>query len=207
MEAGARARPAYRRRRVRRRRHDRAPARGRCRRALHRLLHRDKSCRPASLRTRSRARCGRRRPSSGSPSRTCRCTTSRCGTFPERRQGHPRAPALTLGGVAPRCGAPAERPRHPPGPPGDRERRAPRLQAHDDPRLRDPVEQLHLQLPGIRGARTRARRAQGGRTLAARSQQHRNYADAEYIWNLARTNGINIGRAYAEVFSVYRIVA
>ena len=38
------------------------------------------------------------------------------------------------------------------------------------------------------------------------SQQHRNYADAEYIWNLARTNGINIGRAFAEVFSVYRIV-
>ncbi|MBA3364504.1 MAG: PIG-L family deacetylase, partial [Actinobacteria bacterium] len=25
------------------------------------------------------------------------------------------------------------------------------------------------------------------------SQQHRNYADAEYIWNLARTNGINVG--------------
>ena len=39
------------------------------------------------------------------------------------------------------------------------------------------------------------------------SQQHRNYADPEYIWNLARTNGINVGREYAEVFSVYRIVA
>jgi hypothetical protein len=39
------------------------------------------------------------------------------------------------------------------------------------------------------------------------SQQHRNYADAEYIWNVARTNGINVGREYAEVFSVYRIVA
>jgi LmbE family N-acetylglucosaminyl deacetylase len=39
------------------------------------------------------------------------------------------------------------------------------------------------------------------------SQQHRKYADAEYIWNLARTNGINIGREYAEVFEVYRVVA
>jgi LmbE family N-acetylglucosaminyl deacetylase len=39
------------------------------------------------------------------------------------------------------------------------------------------------------------------------SQQHRRYADPEYIWNLARTNGINIGRAYAEVFEVYRVVA
>ncbi len=38
------------------------------------------------------------------------------------------------------------------------------------------------------------------------SQQHRNYADAEYIWNLARTHGINIGREYAEVFTVYRAV-
>jgi len=39
------------------------------------------------------------------------------------------------------------------------------------------------------------------------SQQHRNYANAEYIWNLARTNGINVGREYAEVFEVYRFVA
>ena len=38
------------------------------------------------------------------------------------------------------------------------------------------------------------------------SQQHRKYADAEYIWNLARTNGINVGREYAECFEVYRVV-
>jgi LmbE family N-acetylglucosaminyl deacetylase len=38
------------------------------------------------------------------------------------------------------------------------------------------------------------------------SQQHRKYANAEYIWNLARTNGINVGREYAEVFQVYRVV-
>jgi LmbE family N-acetylglucosaminyl deacetylase len=39
------------------------------------------------------------------------------------------------------------------------------------------------------------------------SQQHRNYANSEYIWNLARTNGINVGREFAEVFEVYRVVA
>jgi len=39
------------------------------------------------------------------------------------------------------------------------------------------------------------------------SQQHRNYANADYIWNLARTRGINIGRELAEVFEVYRVVA
>ncbi|MDQ3874527.1 MAG: PIG-L family deacetylase [Actinomycetota bacterium] len=38
------------------------------------------------------------------------------------------------------------------------------------------------------------------------SQQHRKYADPEYVWNLARTNGINVGREYAEVFEVYRVV-
>jgi LmbE family N-acetylglucosaminyl deacetylase len=39
------------------------------------------------------------------------------------------------------------------------------------------------------------------------SQQHRKYANAEYIWNLARTRGINVGREYAEVFEAYRIVS
>ena len=38
------------------------------------------------------------------------------------------------------------------------------------------------------------------------SQQHRRYADPEYVWNLARTHGININREYAEVFQVYRVV-
>ena len=39
------------------------------------------------------------------------------------------------------------------------------------------------------------------------SQQHRNYANADYIWNLSRTHGITIGRELAEVFEVYRVVA
>jgi LmbE family N-acetylglucosaminyl deacetylase len=38
------------------------------------------------------------------------------------------------------------------------------------------------------------------------SQQHRNYANADYIWNLARTRGISVGREYAEAFEVYRVV-
>jgi len=39
------------------------------------------------------------------------------------------------------------------------------------------------------------------------SQQHRRYANADYIWNLARVHGTNVSREYAEVFQVYRIVA
>jgi len=38
------------------------------------------------------------------------------------------------------------------------------------------------------------------------SQQHRRYADPEYVWNVARTHGINVNREYAEVFQVYRLV-
>jgi LmbE family N-acetylglucosaminyl deacetylase len=38
------------------------------------------------------------------------------------------------------------------------------------------------------------------------SQQHRRYADPEYIWNISRTHGINVNREYAEVFQVYRVV-
>jgi N-acetylglucosamine malate deacetylase 1 len=39
------------------------------------------------------------------------------------------------------------------------------------------------------------------------SQQHRRYSDPEYIWNVARTHGINVNREFAEVFEVYRVVA
>ena len=39
------------------------------------------------------------------------------------------------------------------------------------------------------------------------SQQHRRYANAEYVWNVARTHGINVNREYAEVFQVYRLIA
>jgi LmbE family N-acetylglucosaminyl deacetylase len=39
------------------------------------------------------------------------------------------------------------------------------------------------------------------------SQQHRRYANAEYVWNLARTHGTNVNVQLAEVFEVYRVVA
>ena len=39
------------------------------------------------------------------------------------------------------------------------------------------------------------------------SQQHRRYANADYIWNSARVHGTNVNCDYAEVFQVYRIVA
>lgn len=39
------------------------------------------------------------------------------------------------------------------------------------------------------------------------SQQHRNYANADYIWSLAKSHGINVHREFAEVFEVYRVVS
>jgi len=39
------------------------------------------------------------------------------------------------------------------------------------------------------------------------SQQHRRYANEDYVWNLARVHGTNVNRDYAEVFQVYRLVA
>lgn len=39
------------------------------------------------------------------------------------------------------------------------------------------------------------------------SQQHRNYANEDYIRSLARTRAIDVGRELAEVFELYRWVA
>ena len=39
------------------------------------------------------------------------------------------------------------------------------------------------------------------------SQQHRRYANEDFIRNLARVHGTNVNRDFAEVFQVYRIVA
>jgi LmbE family N-acetylglucosaminyl deacetylase len=38
------------------------------------------------------------------------------------------------------------------------------------------------------------------------SQQHRRYANGDYVRNIARTHGINVNREFAEVFQVYRAV-
>ena len=56
----------------------------------------------------------------------------------------------------------------------------------------------------LRGAGAPPHRRQGGRARALQSQQHRNYANEEYVRNLARTHGIESGRELAEVFEVYR---
>jgi LmbE family N-acetylglucosaminyl deacetylase len=36
------------------------------------------------------------------------------------------------------------------------------------------------------------------------SQKHRNYANVEYIWSLAKTRSIDVNVEFAEVFEVYR---
>ena len=39
------------------------------------------------------------------------------------------------------------------------------------------------------------------------SQQHRRYANAEFVWYVARTHGTIVNRDYAVVFQVYRVVS
>lgn len=39
-----------------------------------------------------------------------------------------------------------------------------------------------------------------------RSQKHRGYANAEYVWSLVKTRGLDVNVEYAEVFEVYRWV-
>ena len=53
----------------------------------------------------------------------------------------------------------------------------------------------------------RHHRAEGRGARALRLQQHRRYAEPEYVWNVARVHGVNVNREYAECFQVYRIVA
>ena len=88
--------------------------------------------------------------------------------LPREPAGDPRAADRAVGGLAARRGLPAVAPRHPPGPPDDRRRGPARLQAHDDPRLRDPLEQLRLLLPGLHRARAPAPGAEDGGTGALR---------------------------------------
>ena len=130
--------------------------------ATSRSRSRPARCRRASRRTRSRARCARRPPSSASREANLTVHDFDVRTFPDHRQEilellielwndwqpdvvfqpslhdiHQDHQTIAAG-------------------------RAARVQAHDDPRLRDPVEQLRLRLPGVHLAREAARRAQGG---------------------------------------------
>ena len=128
-------------------------------------------------------------------------------TFPEVRQEILELLIEVAARVRARGGADADDRRHPPGPPHDRRRGPAGVQAHDDPRLRDPLEPVQLREAGLRRARGAPPRREGARrSSATASQQHRNYANEEYIRNLARTHGIEIGRPFAECFEVVRWV-
>ena len=81
--------------------------------------------------------------------------------LPRAPAGDPRAADRALERVGAGHRLPAVAARHPPGPPDRRRRGAARVQAHDDPRLRDPLEQPRLRLPGLLRARQAAHRAQG----------------------------------------------
>ena len=93
---------------------------------------------------------------------------------PGASAGHPRGARRALGGVAAGGRLPAVAPRRAPGSQDDRRGGPARVQAHDDPRLRDPVEQLRLRVPVVRRAREEAHRAEGRRR--SRSTRHSSIA-------------------------------
>ena len=128
-------------------------------------------------------------------------------TFPRAPAGHPRAPRRALGGVEPDV---VFQPSH-----------------HDVHQDHQTIAQeglrafkrttiLGYEVPWNNfdfsyGAYIALEKRHIERKVAAlaryASQQHRRYADPEYIWNLARVHGVNVNREYAECFQVYRIVA
>ena len=165
--ARARARAAHRRRRVRLRRHDGAARRS-----------------GADVRYVAFSIATRSLPEGFAPdtlAREVREATAEIGipagnltvhdfdvrTFPDHRQEILELLIEIWNDWKPDCVFMPSHPRRAPGSPDDRERGAARVQAHDDPRLRDPVEQLRLQLPGV--YRARDERTSSGRSLRSRS--------------------------------------
>lgn len=54
--------------------------------------------------------------------------------------------------------------------------------------------------------RERYVRAKADAVKKYRSQSHRNYANEDFIYSLARTRGVQCGQQYAEVFEVVRLI-
>ena len=128
-------------------------------------------------------------------------------TFPERRQDILELLVGLWEELRAGRGLPAVAPRRPPGSPDDRQ---------EGLRAFKRTTVLGYEIPWNNfdfsyGAYIALEKAHIERKVAAleryASQQHRRYANAEYVWNLARVHGINVNREYAEVFQVYRIVA
>ena len=207
LEARARARAAHRRRRVRLRRHDGAARRGGGRGALPRLLDRDALAAggfaPDTLAREVREATGEL----GIPEAQLRVHDFDVRTFPERRQDILELLVGLWEELKPDA---VFQPSH-----------------HDVHQDHQTIAQeglrafkrttvLGYEIPwnnfdfsygAYVGARAAAPGAEGGGAGRYASQQHRRYANPEYVWNLARVHGINVNREYAECFQVYRIVA
>ena len=158
-------------------------------------------------RTPSRARCAPRPPSSGSRRARSRCTTSTCRTFPEHRQDILELLVALWEEYQPDV---VFQPSH-----------------HDVHQDHQTIAQeglrafkrttiLGYEIPWNNfefsyGAYIALEERHLERKVAAvqcyASQQHRRYANEDFIRNLARVHGTNVNREYAEVFQVYRIVA
>ena len=156
-------------------------------------------CRRASRPTRSPARCARRPPSSGSAEDQLRVHDFDVRTFPERRQDILELLVGLWEELKPDA---VFQPSH-----------------HDVHQDHQTIAQeglrafkrttvLGYEIPWNNfdfsyGAYVALEQRHLERKVAAlakyASQQHRRYANPEYVWNLARVHGINVNREYAEV--------
>ena len=102
---------------------------------------------------------------------------------------------------------PAEPARHPPGPPGDRSGGLRAFKRTTILGYEIPWNNFDFAYQWYSALERRHVERKAAALAKYASQQHRRYADPEYIWNVARTHGINVNREYAEVFQVYRVVA
>ena len=147
---------------------------------------------------------GRARHPGGEPDRA----RLRRPHVPRPPAGDPRAADRDLERLAARLRLPAVAARRAPGSPDDR---AAKGSARSSARRSSATRSPGTTSTSATRRTSRSRSAHIERKVAAlakyASQQHRRYANAEYVWNVARTHGINVNREYAEVFQVYRVVA
>ena len=115
-------------------------------------------------------------------------------TFPERRQDILELLVAMWDELAARRRLPAVPPRRPPGSPDDRPGGPAGVQADDVLGYEIPWNNFDFSY----GAYVALEQRHVERKIAAlaryASQQHRRYANPEYVWNLARVHGINVNR-------------
>ena len=205
LAARARARAAHRRRRVRLRRHGGA-ARGRgLGSALRGLLDRDALAARGLPAGHARPRGARGDGRARHPGRESHRARLRRAHVPRPAAGHPRVAGGALGRVA----RPTSSSSRPCTTSTRTTRPLPtRACGRSNERPCSATRSRGTTSTSRTGATSRSRSAtwsaRSPRSRCYASQQHRRYADGDYIWHLARVHGTNVNRDFAEVFQARR---